>query len=350
MTTRRLSGPVRLVVCVVLVGIVCARPARVEGHEQLAYVWHREDRYGLSLVTLGQGEELLIEGTQRLSMPTWCPRGDALVFARDVAGQWQLFRLDLAGRHLQQLTDVTTGADYPRISPDGRWIVFRTYQERAGSNLSVMAATGGTPRILSTAPSEARPGEWIPGTGLYAYLGEVGGNSQVWLADAASGAVRQLTTGQQAKAGIMPSPDGRLIAVHKLFIDVTTGAEHPWYPSAQKVHLPGVVAELATWNPQGTVVAFVSNVDQKSYEVYRMAPDGAEIHNLTRHSAFDSFPAWSPDGLLIAFISNRRGPGRYEVYVMDSDGGHVRRVTHGLEFQFSRPIWRPLAERLAGKP
>ncbi len=37
------------------------------------------------------------------------------------------------------------------------------------------------------------------------------------------------------------------------------------------------------------------------------------------------YPAWSPDGRLIAFHSNRAGS--YDLYLMDADGGNVRRLT-----------------------
>jgi Tol biopolymer transport system component len=46
---------------------------------------------------------------------------------------------------------------------------------------------------------------------------------------------------------------------------------------------------------------------------------------LTDDPGSDIEPAWSPDGTRIAFASNRDGD--WDIYVMDADGGNVRRLT-----------------------
>jgi len=47
---------------------------------------------------------------------------------------------------------------------------------------------------------------------------------------------------------------------------------------------------------------------------------------LTNNPASDTFVAWSPDGSKIAFTSNR--DGKPKIYVIDVDGGNVRRLTN----------------------
>lgn len=69
-----------------------------------------------------------------------------------------------------------------------------------------------------------------------------------------------------------------------------------------------------------------------------MRPDGSRVRNLTRNAATarsetdDDDPAWSPDASLIAFTSTRdhRGDGdeRRDVYLMNTDGSGVRRLTN----------------------
>jgi Tol biopolymer transport system component len=58
--------------------------------------------------------------------------------------------------------------------------------------------------------------------------------------------------------------------------------------------------------------------------------------NLTRNPASDMSPAWSPDGSQLAFISNR--DGGLHVYVIDADGGNLRRVTPE-GYAFDNPRW-----------
>jgi TolB protein len=59
-----------------------------------------------------------------------------------------------------------------------------------------------------------------------------------------------------------------------------------------------------------------------------MNPDGTGAVKLTHSEDFSGNPGWSPSGKRIAFDSDRRNhQGRSEIYVMDSDGTNVHRVS-----------------------
>lgn len=60
--------------------------------------------------------------------------------------------------------------------------------------------------------------------------------------------------------------------------------------------------------------------------------------NLTNNLAEDNLPGWSPDGKKIAFTSNRDGAG--DIYVMNSDGSNVRRLTFTPQAE-SSSVWSP---------
>jgi WD40-like Beta Propeller Repeat len=62
------------------------------------------------------------------------------------------------------------------------------------------------------------------------------------------------------------------------------------------------------------LVTFASGGD-----IYVIRADGTGLRRLTRNQAQDIAPAGSPDGRMIAFTSDR--DGRFEVYVMNADGG-----------------------------
>ena len=63
-------------------------------------------------------------------------------------------------------------------------------------------------------------------------------------------------------------------------------------------------------------------------DIFKMNPNGTGVVKLTDSGAFNADAGWSPDGSKIAFDSDRRnGAQRTEIFVMDADGSHVRRVS-----------------------
>ena len=52
-----------------------------------------------------------------------------------------------------------------------------------------------------------------------------------------------------------------------------------------------------------------------------------------------SYPYWSPDGTKIVFQSNRLDDNS-EIYIMDSDGRNIERLTYSEGFD-ENPIWSP---------
>lgn len=57
-------------------------------------------------------------------------------------------------------------------------------------------------------------------------------------------------------------------------------------------------------------------------------------------------PTWSPDGSKIAFMSNLDGGGWYDLYTVDADGGNLIRVKDALGDQHA-PSWSPDGKTLA---
>jgi Tol biopolymer transport system component len=88
-------------------------------------------------------------------------------------------------------------------------------------------------------------------------------------------------------------------------------------------------------NPEGTKLAVDSDradpdpTDSRVInDVFKMYPDGTGVVKLTHSRNLSGDPGWSPNGRKIAFESDRRNhQGRPEIYVMDSEGSHVRRVS-----------------------
>ncbi len=93
------------------------------------------------------------------------------------------------------------------------------------------------------------------------------------------------------------------------------------------------------------LVAFYSDRDG-SPEIYTIKADGSGLVRLTNDPTFDDSPAISPDGRQIVFLTARHDPKpqfpnlKYEIYLMDIDGGNPRRLTN-TEAAEDHPAWSP---------
>ena len=83
------------------------------------------------LDTLGRVQRALTRDRALDIAPAWSPDGRYVLFSSDRTGIPNLYAYDLAASDdaaaLRQVTNVLTGALYPDVSPDGRWIYFTGY-------------------------------------------------------------------------------------------------------------------------------------------------------------------------------------------------------------------------------
>ncbi|MCW5857891.1 MAG: PD40 domain-containing protein [Caldilineales bacterium] len=159
------------------------------------------------------------------------------------------------------------------------------------------------------------------GTGQLLFASQRGGNFDIWLMDmAAPENLTQITTDPANDVEPRWSPDGSRI----LFSSTRGNANE--VNDIWTMNTDGSGAERlagwpesyewgAVWSPDGKWVAFVTTRDGK-YEVYLVPSDGsAEPLNLTQNDFLDSYPDWSPDGRWLVFVSERSG--NWDLWKMD---------------------------------
>ena len=101
-----------------------------------------------------------------------------------------------------------------------------------------------------------------------------------------------------------------------------------------------LLASVGLAQSTDTKIAFVSTRhDERNTEIYLMNSDGKRVRRLTKHPQFDATPAWSPDGQKIAFMSFRDKPR--DIYVMNPDGTNLINLTQSPERSDSYPSWSP---------
>jgi len=93
-------------------------------------------------------------------------------------------------------------------------------------------------------------------------------------------------------------------------------------------------------------ILFSSDRDgEGNFEIYVMDSDGNNVRRLTNHPAIDAEPVWSPDQQRIAFSSNRER--NYSIYVMNADGSNPRRLTPDDGSSYVSPTWSPDGKYIA---
>ena len=97
------------------------------------------------------------------------------------------------------------------------------------------------------------------------------------------------------------------------------------------------------WSPDGTRIAFASNRDGK-YELYVMRSDGSALERLTLNDDSDERPSWSPDGTKLAFM--REHAGVTDIYTIDVATRREQLLTPEPGSD-SEPAWSPDGTRIA---
>ncbi|HEV7798847.1 MAG TPA: hypothetical protein VGO73_11855 [Pyrinomonadaceae bacterium] len=114
------------------------------------------------------------------------------------------------------------------------------------------------------------------------------------------------------------------------------------------------------WSPDGSKLAFTSNREGDSFEIFTMNADGSNVQRLTNNSIDEGQPAWSPDGTRIAFTrggscviivakpqlkSSAEDPCVPYIYLMNADGtNQIALSTTGGDLG---PVWSPDGNKLA---
>jgi Tol biopolymer transport system component len=187
---------------------------------------------------------------------------------------------------------------------------------------------------------EARDGEpwWSPDASRLIFKSFRTGPANIFIMSPDGSDVQQLTDNSAVEGGAHWSPDGSRIAFYSfrhqreglLWVMSADGSDpqpvlKDQVPSPQTACAGGFPGG---WFPDGQRILYRgSEGGISALQICSVEPDGSDIKIILSESGVMSyFPSLSPDGNKIAFTSDR--DGNPEIYVMNVDGGHLRRLTN----------------------
>ncbi|HET7228711.1 MAG TPA: hypothetical protein VFJ16_01780 [Longimicrobium sp.] len=222
-----------------------------------------------------------------------------VVFDRFTGGSRDIWRVDLDGQNLVQLT-TDPGEDQDPSVAQGK-VVWASFRSGNAELYSIPLAGGATTRLTTTAVDESTPALSPDGTKL-AWSQVVGGVTKIYTADAnASGAARA-TPGTFGFDGAIETAPAWAAGSKLAFVATANGTADIFQntPGAVPTLLAGGnTAEVEpAWSPDGNTLAFVSNRGGGT-DIYLLNVATGAVTQLTSGTGSKAQPAWTPDGRLV---------------------------------------------------
>ena len=204
-----------------------------------------------------------------------------IAFVGSRTGKKEIYVADADGAGVQQLTNDGTISVGPRLSPDGRSLVYTGYKSGYADVYEIDIASGSRNRIIKF-PGTNTGANYSPDGRELAVILSKDGNPELYTTSAGGGGARRLTR----TAGVESSP---------------------------------------TWSPSGDEIIYSSD-DRGGPQLFRISAGGGNGRLLSTGHNYNTEPNWSPDGKKVAFTVRSGG---FSVAILDLASGNVRIVASG---------------------
>lgn len=214
----------------------------------------------------------------------------------------------------------------PRMSPDGRWIVFRRGAVPY-SDLYLMPAAGGDARRLTTLRAKLRGFAWYPDSGALVLSSDHGARQSLFRLDLADGRLRALGIDDAVfpamarKAPVLVyQQEAPLLQLAEFRLDTADGVPE------RRMIAPATRSDRSpSLSPGAAKLAFVSHRSGEP-QLWIHEFDGRRTYPVTRLSRLDlGFPQWSPDEANVLFVA--RGAGASTLMRVDVGSGRIERLS-----------------------
>ena len=209
-----------------------------------------------------------------------------VAFVASRTGHKEIYLADVDGSGVHQLTNDANISVSPKLSANGRSLVYTGYKSGYADVYEIELGSGARNRIIKF-PGTNSGAAYSPDGGKLAVTLSKDGNPELYVTSAGGGGARRLTR----TAGVESSP---------------------------------------TWSPDGDEIIYSSD-DRGTPQLYRISSGGGTARLLSTGQGYNTEPNWSPDGKKVAFTVRSGG---FSIAILDLGSGSSRIVASG-----TGPAW-----------
>jgi Tol biopolymer transport system component len=338
-----------------------AAPAWSPDGRHIAFI---RDGTGIFLISpLGGGEKRVTETHARpednMRLMAWTPDSRSLIISELTSPICaSLFSVLVETGEKRRLTwppEPSTGDRWPSVSPDGKTLAFARFPQDNSPNVHVMPLAGGQPRRITSDKTWQWGLTWTPDGREVVYSSERTGAPRLWRISPNSWSKSPSPVegaGENARFPSFSHPGaGALVRLaYQRFVQNISlrhaeiiGAGTPQHAlGSSSLFAPTTMMDAeAQFSPDGKKIAF-SSTRSGAWEIWVCDSNGSNLLRLTSMGGPPvGGPRWSPDGRRITFFGTTGSKGEFQIYVVDAAGGSPRRLSRDDGHKDFRPSWSP---------